>query len=95
MFVGKFINDDRCEPFQRFVEQQQRRIGGQCAGDRQHLLLAAGKMVAHMSPPLREAREQPVGGRQIPTPRPRGDCKILLDRQRREDLAFLRAPSDA
>ena len=42
----QLLDDDRREPFQRLVEQQQRRIGHQRARDRQHLLLAAGELVA-------------------------------------------------
>ncbi len=50
----------RREPFGRLVEDEQLRIGHQCAADREHLLLAAGKLVAHVGAALGEAREEVV-----------------------------------
>ena len=64
---GQLLDDDRREALERLVEQQQRRIGHQRARDRQHLLLAAGELVAHVAAPLGEAREQLVDRRQGPS----------------------------
>ncbi len=57
---GQFLDDDRREAFERLVEQQQRRVGHQRARDRQHLLLAAGQLIAHVAAPFLDAREQVV-----------------------------------
>ena len=77
---GQFLDDDRRQAFQRLVEQQQRRIGHQRARDRQHLLLAAGELVAHVGAPLGEAREQLVHAPSGPSgPGARRDGEVLLD----------------
>ena len=52
------LNDYRREPFGGFIEQQQPRAGAQYAPDRQHLLLAAGKLGALARQPLLQIREQ-------------------------------------
>ena len=39
----------------RFVEDEELRVGHQAAADRQHLLLAAGELVAHVAAALGEA----------------------------------------
>ena len=52
----QFLDDDRREALQRLVEQQQRRIGHQRARGRQHLLLAAGELVALGLPALLQMR---------------------------------------
>ena len=48
----------RGEPERRLVEDEQLRIGHQPAGDRQHLLFAAGQISGHLLAPLGEAWEQ-------------------------------------
>ena len=57
---AEFLDDDRREAFERLVEQQQRRIGHQRARDRQHLLLAAGELIAEIAPSLGKAGKQIV-----------------------------------
>src|SRR6185312_2209518 len=44
--LADLLNDDRRQALGRLVEQQKPRAGAQDAGDRQHLLLAAGKLAA-------------------------------------------------
>ncbi len=92
---GELLDDDRGQAFERLVEQKQRRIGHQRARDRQHLLLAAGELIAEIAPPLGEAGEQIVDRRQIPAAVARGDGEIFLHRQRGKNLALLRHPADA
>src|SRR5581483_1817224 len=66
----------------------------QGARDGEHLLLAAGELVAEVRPALFEAREELMDLRQAPRPAARGDAEVLLHGERREDLALLRAPAD-
>lgn len=40
--LADLLDDDRRQPLGRLVEQEQPRAGAQDAGDREHLLLAAG-----------------------------------------------------
>ena len=55
---GHHLGDDlRREAFRRLVHQQHARIGHQRAADREHLLLAAGKIGRHLRAPLGEPRE--------------------------------------
>ncbi len=44
-------------PSSRLVEQHQARVQDQRAAERQHLLLAAGELVAEVAPPLLQPRE--------------------------------------
>ena len=92
---GELVDDDRRQTLHRLVEQQQRRIGHQRARDRQHLLLAAGELIAEIAPPFGKPRKQIVHCRQIPSPGARRDGEVLLHRQRRKNLALLRHPADA
>ena len=58
-------DDDRRQSFGRLVHHQQLRIGQQRAGDRQHLLFAAGKLPAAIALALgkpREGRIDPLDG---------------------------------
>ena len=50
----------RREPLRRLVEEQHARVGQQRAPDRDHLLLAAGELVAAMPAPLLQPWEQVV-----------------------------------
>src|SRR5262245_38380988 len=68
--VQQLINDDRRETLQRFVEQQQGRVGHKRAGDRQHLLLAARELIAHAGTTLRQTGEQTIYGIDVPASRP-------------------------
>ena len=82
-------------PFERLVEQQQLRVQHQRARHREHLLLAAGELVAHVGLALGQAREHRVGALRRPRARPRDRGQVLVDRQRLEDVALLRHPADA
>ena len=53
-------HDQRRQPLRRLVENQELGIEQQRAGDRQHFLLAAGKLTAAIELALGEAREQLV-----------------------------------
>ncbi len=48
------LDDHRRQPFERLVHQQQRRVAEQCPADRQHLLLAARKLLAAVTAALGE-----------------------------------------
>src|SRR5262249_2834702 len=61
-----FLHDQRRKTLARLVEQQDLRIEQQRAGDRQHLLLAAGELAALVRLALREAREELVDARDRP-----------------------------
>ena len=50
--------DERREAFGRLVEDQHARVGQQRARDREHLLLAAGELVAAIAQALAEPRKQ-------------------------------------
>src|SRR5215471_810779 len=52
------LHDDRRQPFARLIEQEKRRIAHQRAGDRQHLLLAAGQPACNaLSQRLQERKD--------------------------------------
>jgi len=89
----QFFHDDGCESLERLVEQQQRRVRHERARDREHLLLASGELVAHVRLALGEARKQFVYSLQVPAPGTRRHGQVLLERQRRENLALLRDPA--
>ena len=90
----QFLDDDRSQPLGRFVQQQHFRIERERPSDRQHLLLATGKLVAEMVAPLLQARKHLVDPGERPRPRLRHGRHILLDRQRTENVALLRHPAD-
>src|SRR5215468_8521263 len=50
--------DDRGEPLGCLVEDQQLRVGHERARDRQHLLLAARELTAHLVPALADPGEK-------------------------------------
>ena len=56
--VPDLVADERREAFGRLVEDQHARVGQQRARDREHLLLAAGELVAAIAQPLAEPRKQ-------------------------------------
>src|SRR5437899_12631781 len=89
----QFFHDDGCESLERLVEQQERRVRHESARDREHLLLASGELVAHIRLALGEARKQFVYSLQVPAPGTRRHGQVLLERQRRENLALLRDPA--
>src|SRR5215472_1050316 len=89
------IHNDGRQTLERFVHQQQPWVAYQSATDCQHLLFAAGELVAVIATPLRERREEVVNPGERPLSGPLGNQQIFLHRQRREDLAFLRHKPDA
>src|SRR5262249_43393077 len=91
---GKLLDDDRREALERLVEKQQRRIGHQRASDGEHLLLATRELVSQVRPALFEARKEPVHLADGPMAGPCREREVLLDAERREDLAFLGHPAD-
>ena len=54
----QLLDDDRRETLERLVEQDDARIEDQRAADREHLLLAAGELVAEIAPALGQPRKQ-------------------------------------
>src|SRR5213078_2033944 len=87
---------------ERLVHQQQRRIAHQGAADRQHLLLAAGDLVAAVVLALPEARKEVVDALQVPSAGTAvaassllRDGEVLLDAERREDQPVLRYVADS
>jgi hypothetical protein len=77
------------------IHQEDFWVGQQSARDRQHLLLAAGELIAHIAEPLRKPREQLEYPRQCPMSRPRADVEVLAHRQRGKNLALLRHEAEA
>src|SRR5690606_31392993 len=81
-----FLPDQRREAFGCLIEQQQLRIGHQRPGDGEHLLLAAGELVAHAVAAFKKAgklrpdpRERPA--RRAGWPVASGCHEILLNRE--------------
>ena len=62
-----FLADQRCQAFGGFVEDDEVRVGHECAAQCQHLLLTTRQLVAHVAAALQQAREQVVH----PVQRPR------------------------
>src|SRR5713101_4749754 len=92
---GERLDDHRRQALGRLVHEQHRGIRQERPRYREHLLLAAGELVAHVRQPRSQVREQlehPLLG---PVPRPGRDLQVLADAERREDLALLRYPADA
>ena len=83
------LHDDRREPLGGLVEEQQARREGEGARDGEHLLLAAGKLGAHVAAPLGEPREGFVHPVERPAVRDARQREVLLHRQRGEDAALL------
>ena len=97
--LGHAIDEQRSEPLGRLVEEQDARVREQRASDREHLLLAAGELVAVMAPPLLEPGQQVVDVAQAPLDlaagdRAAGELQVLLDREAREDPPPLRDDRD-
>src|SRR5258707_432628 len=91
----QLLDQDRGESFQRLVEQYDARIQDQGAADREHLLLAARKLVAEVAAAFLKPRKQLVDARLGPWAGPGHGGEILLDGERFEDVALLRHPADA
>ncbi len=75
-------HDDRGEAFHGLVEQQQAGVGHERARDGEHLLLAAGQMVAQVASTLRERGKHPIDSPDVPRARARHGFQMLLDGQR-------------
>src|SRR5690348_3111194 len=84
-------DDDGREPFEGFVEQQYLRIAHQRAGNRQHLLLTAGKIGSAVAAPLSQPGEHVVDALERPALRgsQAGDNKVFLDIEAAEDAPLL------
>jgi hypothetical protein len=93
-------DDQRCQAFGGFVQDHQPRVGHQRAADGEHLLLAAGQLLAAMLQPLRQARER--GQHALVGPvalavrtRPCSHHQVLAHQKVGEDAAALRHVADA
>src|SRR6516165_4485831 len=58
--AGEVPHHDRSQTQRQFVDQQQARPAHECAGDRQHLPLAAGQKTGGAVPQLGQRREEVV-----------------------------------
>ncbi|MGY4172898.1 hypothetical protein ACVIM8_006971 [Bradyrhizobium sp. USDA 4529] len=90
-------DDHGRKAFGRLVHDQEMRIGQQRTRDREHLLLAAGQLVAAVGLALGEAREGVVDSLDGPgaAPQAAGKRKVLVDGQRPPQAAALRHITDA
>ncbi len=90
------FDDHRRKPFGRLVEKQETRAGAQDAADRQHLLLAAGKLRSLAGQPLFEIGEELVNllQRQPARLHLRRQKQIFLHVEAGENAAFFRAERD-
>src|SRR5262249_42740328 len=95
--AADLLDDHRRETLGRLVEQQEARPGAQDAADREHLLLAAGKLGALARQALVEIRKQlenaragEPAGRHL-----RRQLEVLVDIEAREDSTLLRADGNA
>ena len=83
--LDELVHDDGGEALRRFVHDQEPRLGHECPGHRQHLLLAPRETARSHGSPFFEAGEQPVHPGEVPS-HPREDTlKVLLDSQGAED----------
>src|ERR1700732_3590714 len=85
----ELLDDHRRQAFRWLVHQQHRWIADERASDRQHLLLAAGKLVPAVLLSLLEAGKEVKYRAERPRARPHRDFQIFPDGERGEDLAFL------
>ena len=85
------LDDHRRKPFRRLVHDQQARIEKKCARDGEHLLLAAGELIAAIGATLSQAREGFVDARNIPVSSPAGgEPQMLINGERRPQPPSLR-----
>ena len=88
-------DDHRRKAFGRFVHDQQAWIHQECPADRQHLLLAAGKLTAAIAPSLGKAREHLVDAFRRPVAfARRHQPQMLVHGQRSPQAAPLRYVAD-
>ncbi|GCC42075.1 hypothetical protein chiPu_0026433, partial [Chiloscyllium punctatum] len=95
--IFDLCNDHRRKPLGRLVHDQQMRVGEQRARDREHLLLAAGELVAAIVLALGEAREDVVDALDGPgaAAQAAGERKVFVDGQRAPQPPALRHIADA
>src|SRR6202158_4879152 len=91
----KLLDDDRRQPFHRLVEQQELGVGHERACDGQHLLLAAGELIAEIELPLLELGKILIDASYAPWPGARNHAKMLLDGERWKHESLLRDPSQS
>ena len=91
------LDDDGSQSFSRLVKQQKPRPGAQDAADRQHLLLAAGKLGALARQPFAQIGEQFEDAVEIEPAGPHlaRQQQIFLDVETGENAALFRAKGDA
>src|SRR5258708_24027286 len=88
--------DERCEALGGLVEDQQARIGHQRAADGEHLLLAAGELVAVVAMAGLELREERIYALERPRAAPPGGGdEVFADGEVGEDLAAFGHQADA
>src|SRR5947209_20593919 len=85
--ANDILNDQRRQPLEGLVQQNEPRLAHERTRDRQHLLLAAGKVSPAVVASFREARKHLVGPRIAPGFRrgQPGECKILVDSEAADD----------
>src|SRR5690606_2568502 len=89
--LADLLNDDGGKALGRLIKQQQPGPCAQDAANRQHLLLATGKLCALAAQSLADVREQLEDARPIKAarPHPRRQFNILIDIEAREDARLL------
>ena len=75
----QLIDDDGRQALQRFVEQQKARIAHQRAADGEHLLFAAGELIAAALAPAGEGGEEIIDARQRPFAWSLADDEVFFD----------------
>ena len=90
------LHDQRRQPLRRFVEDQQPRVQQQRARDRQHFLLAAGKLPPAVLLAFRQARKHLIDTLDRPWTRPLDrHVQVLVHREVGEDTPSLRHETNA
>src|SRR5580704_178501 len=94
---ANLLDDDRRQALGRLVEHQQRRAGAQHSADRQHLLLAPGKLGALASAALPQIWEDRIDlvDRHAARHYHRRKQQVFLDVEAGEDAALFRTIGDA
>ena len=96
--IGDALDHLRRKAFGRLVDHDEIGVPHQCAADREHLLLAAGKDARRRVAAFSQDREELVGVLHAPARRLAAgldaEHEILLDRERSEDVAVLRHVAD-
>ena len=94
----QLFDDDRRQPHRQLVEEEQRGVGGEPAGHRQHLLFAARQRAGELAAPFGETREARV--RDLldlvqGAARERAHAEVLAHGQVREDALALGHEAEA